>query len=192
MAVVTAGALTTALVACGGDKKSSGGFPANFSKIGDQGRVEYMLRKVSPDSLARFIIYSTLGRVEGSRIDTLAIATNYAYERLKGDALDKFGAEYDNVINSLSLGDKMHIYANAGTEDPQGLGYRLGLEYVSSIRDNRKSVADIEKELQEFRKACAADTATYRRFIIGFRTVLQVDSGKDLPRDVYNRFIDIQ
>ena len=57
------------------------------------------------------------------------------------------------------------MYAQAGTEDPQGLGYRLGLEYMTSIRDQRKSADDVERELAEFRKACGADSATYRRFI---------------------------
>ena len=49
---------------------------------------------------------------------------------------------------------------------------------------------DVERELAEFRKACGADSATYRRFIVGFKTVLNVDRGVDVPRDIYNRFIN--
>ena len=85
----------------------------------------------------------------------------------------------------------MKIYAQAGIEDPQGLGYRLGLEYLSTIRDNHLDVKAIKQELEAFRKACANDTDTYRRFMIGFRTVLKVDSGRDVSREVYDTFTNL-
>ena len=47
---------------------------------------------------------------------------------------------------------------------------------------------DVEKELKAFEKACGNDTAMYRRFMIGFRTVLEVDHGKDVPEEIYSRF----
>ncbi len=140
--------------------------------------------------MARFIIYASLGRVEGAKIDTLAIATNYAYEHLKGSDLEDFSIAYENLVESLPLADKMKVYKLGGSEDAQGLGYRLGLEYVTTIREGNMTVADIEKELAAFRAACANDTDTYRRFLIGFKTVLRIDSGKDLPRDVYDKFIN--
>lgn len=178
------------LMSCKNDKKNAGPFPEGFDKMGDAGRVGWMLRNAPVDSVARFIIRASLGQVPGARIDTLAIATNYAYERLKGDDLETFSMEYGNMVESLPLADKMLIYKLGGSEDPQGLGYRLGLEYVAAIRNDHKTVADIEKELTAFQKACANDSDTYRRFIIGFKTVLKVDSGKDLPKDIYNRFIN--
>ena len=189
-AIMMATLMAISVTGCGDKGKKVGVYPGNFSKIGDAGRVAYVMKHATPDSLARFIIYGALGQVPGARIDTLAIATNYAYERLQGEALDKFGAEYETVVASLPLSDKMKVYALAGTEDPQGLGYRLGLEYVSDIRDHNKQVEEIRKEIAEFRKACGNDTDTYRRFIVGFRTVLRVDSGKDLPRGVYDAFIN--
>lgn len=174
--------------ACGRGKKSDKDFPDNFKNIGDAGRIDYMMQRVTPDSLARFIIYGTLGRNPEAPIDTLAIATNYAYEHLKGDDLDKFAEAYNQLTESLPLGEKMVLYREGGTEDPQGLGYRLGLEYLSSIRDGGKSADDVEKELKEFKKACGTDTAMYRRFIIGFKTVLEVDHGKDVSEEIYQRF----
>ena len=189
--LIAAGLALIMLAGCGGKKKGEGSFPENFGTIGDAGRVEYMMRNVSPDSLAGFIIYGSLGKVEGARIDTLAIATSYAYDHLKGEALDQFGARYDAIANTLQLADKMKIYAQAGIEDPQGLGYRLGLEYLSTIRDNHLDVKAIKQELEAFRKACANDTDTYRRFMIGFRTVLKVDSGRDVSREVYDTFTNL-
>lgn len=180
------------LCACGGKNGSESNYPANFKTIGDCARVKYMSQRVAPDSLARFIIYGALGYNPDAPIDTLAIATNYAYELLKGDDLDKFSAEYDAIVESLPLGEKMKAYQLGGSEDPQGLGYKLGLEYMTSIRDGNKSVADIEKELAEFKKACGSDTAMYRRFIIGFHTVLEVDKGSDVSSEVYNRFVNYE
>ena len=63
---------------------------------------------------------------------------------------------------------------------------------MTSIRDGNKSVTDVEKELQEFKKACAGDTAMYHRFLIGFQTVLKVDHGTDVPEDIYRKFVDYE
>lgn len=180
------------LASCGGKSGSDSALPANFSSIGDAGRVDYVMNRVTPDSLARFIIYASLGRIEGVRIDSLAIATNHAYERLRGDNLDKFSAEYDAVVEGLPLADKMKIYRLGGSEDPQGLGYRLGLEYMTSIRDGNKTAEDVEHELKEFKKVCGSDTAMYRRFIIGFHTVLEVDHATDVSEEIYNKFVNYE
>lgn len=180
------------LASCGGKSGSDSALPANFSSIGDAGRVDYVMNRVTPDSLARFIIYASLGRIEGVRIDSLAIATNHAYERLRGDNLDKFSAEYDAVVEGLPLADKMKIYRLGGSEDPQGLGYRLGLEYMTSIRDGNKTAEEVERELKEFKKVCGSDTAMYRRFIIGFHTVLEVDHATDVSEEIYNKFVNYE
>lgn len=181
-----------ALASCGGKNGSNSAYPEDFNSIGDSGRVKYMMSRVTPDSLARFIIYGALGYDKDARIDTLAVATNYAYEHLRGEDLDKFSSEYDAIIEALPLGDKMKAYQLGGSEDPQRLGYKLGLEYMTSIREGNKSVSDIKKELAEFKKVCGADTAMYRRFIIGFHTVLQVDRGTDVPEEIYSTFVNFE
>ena len=177
---------------CGHKKGSEGQYPENFNKIGDIRRIDYMMRNVAPDSLARFIIDASLGRIPEAPIDTLALATVYVYDNLKGSDLDLFCTQYDSYVESLPLDDKMKIYVLAGTDDPQRLGYKLGLEYLGSIRENNKTAAQIEDELKAFRKACGTDTVTYHRFIIGFHTVLAVDSGKDLSPEIYNKFINFE
>lgn len=176
------------LASCGGKDRGDKGVPASVLHGDDAARVQYVMRNASADSLARFIIYGALGRNGDMRIDTLATATNYAYEHLQGDSLDIFAREYDALVERLPLADKMKIYALAGTEDPQGLGYKLGLEYVGSVRDGKKSVKDVDRELEAFRRACGSDTATYRRFMIGFKTVLKVDAGRDVPREVVEKY----
>lgn len=189
---VTIALLALILASCGGQHKKGTGYPENFKSIGDEGRVEYMIRNAPVDSVARFIIYGALGRNPDAPVDTLAIATNYAYEVLTGDSLVKFSTEYESLLDSLPLGDKMKVYMLAGVEDPQRLGYELGLTYMTSIRDKSLTVGQIENELKEFKKACANDTATYRRFLIGFRTVLKLDHDIDVPDEVYRKFINYE
>lgn len=180
------------LSACGNKNKSSDIYPDNFTKIGDVGRVKYMMERVTPDSLARFVIDGALGRNEGAPIDSLDIATLYIYEHLQGDALDSFSIGYDSYVESLPLDEKMKIYMLASSEDPQKLGYHLGLEYVGSIRIDNKNADQVEKELKAFKKACGSDTATYRRFLIGFHTVLEMDKGNDLNPEIYKKFINYE
>lgn len=180
------------MAACGKKEGGKSTFPDNFNSLGDQGKVAWMMENVSPDSVARFICYASLGKIDGTKIDTLATATLYAYENYRDSAAIAFGDEFDRVVNGMPLPDKMRMLAMAGNVDPQALGYELGLEYVGNIRENQKTLDEVENELREFKKACASDTATYQRFLIGFRTVLRVDSGKDINREIYNKFIDYE
>lgn len=190
--IISALTFVSIMAACSGNGKSNGKYPDNFNAIGDEGRVAYVISKAKPDSVARFIIYTALGRNKDAKIDSLAIATNYAYDKLKGDDLESFSEAYDAAVESLPLGEKMKIYKLAGSDDPQRLGYELGTEYMISIRDGNKSVEEVDRELQEFKKACAQDTATYRRFIIGFQTVLKLDNGKDVPQEIYKKYSNTQ
>ncbi len=183
--------LFATLMACGrGKDNNADSFPENFSTLDDASKVSFVMKHASPDSVARFLCDASLGKVPQGKIDTLAIAVAYAYENYADSALMVFSQEFDDYSSNLPLDQKMRIYSMAGTSDPQRLGYELGLEYVSHIRANRMSVADIRKELEAFKRACANDSDTYRRFIKGFKTVLKVDHGKDLPEEVYKSFID--
>lgn len=184
--------MMAAVVSCGRKTESEGQLPTDFSAMGDQQKVAWMMQHVPADSVARFICDASLGKIEGIKIDTLAMATLYAYEHYRESDLAMFSDAYDNRVAELSLPDKMKMYAMAGEIDPQALGYELGLEYVGSIRDNHKSADEVTEELKAFKTACGEDTTTYRRFIIGFKTVLRVDSGKDISREVYNRFINLE
>ena len=180
-----------ALSSCGGsDNGSDRNFPGNFMSIGDAGRVAYVMEHATPDSVARFICDAALGKVKGAKIDTLATATLHAYENYRDSNLVVFSETFDNYSNSLPLPEKMKILSMAGLNDPQGLGYELGLAYVGSIRERRMTEEEVAKEIEALRQACASDTAMFTRFLIGFHTVLKIDSGKDLPASFYNRFID--
>lgn len=165
-------------------------FPTDFNSRDDASKVAYMMKTVSPDSVARFICDGALGKIQGVSIDTIAIAVAYAYENYNDSSLMYFSREFDDYSSNLELPDKMRIYLMAGLSDPKRLGYELGLEYVDHIREERMKVADVLKEIEAFKLACADDSITYVRFLKGFKTVLKLDHGKDLPEEIYNAFID--
>lgn len=174
---------------CGkGKNKGVTGFPEDFNAMPDTARVAYVMSHAEPDSVARFICSAALGKVSGAKIDSLGIATNYAYEKYTGADLDNFSSEYDYYVSSMPLADKMRMYAMAGVEDPQGLGLQLGLEYMQAIRDRNMTADDVEKEIEAFHGACGEDEALYERFLIGFRTVLQVDGGQDVPPSIFEKY----
>lgn len=176
--------------ACGGKDKNTGAFPDGFSSLSDEQKVSYMIQHVSADSVARFIIYAALGKVEGVKIDTLNNATLKAYETYTDTALQTFSWEFDRIAEELPLHDKMRLRALVGAEDPQGLGLTLGLEYMNQIRVKDMSVDQVLEELQAFKNASADDPDLYARFLIGFRTVLRYDKNSDMPKEIYSRFLN--
>lgn len=179
------------LASCGRNYNNKGNFPANFNTMTDAQRVKFMMDNVSPDSVARFICNAALGKVEGARIDTLANATLYAYENYQDENLQTFSSAYDEFAEKLPLDEKMTLRKLAAVEDPMGLGYELGLEYVNIIRLDNKKSADVEMEIAALKKACEkdpADSLTFKRFLKGFQVALDYDGGNGVPGDIYNKY----
>ncbi|MDE6480167.1 MAG: hypothetical protein K2L45_07835 [Muribaculaceae bacterium] len=183
-------ALILLIPACGGKGKNAGVFPEGFASLSDEQKVAYMMEHVSADSVARFIIYASLGKVEGVRIDTLNNATLKAYETYTDTALQTFSWEFDRVSEELPLHDKMRLRVLVGTEDPQGLGLTLGLEYLNQIRVKGMGADEVLEELKELKRASTDDPDMYARFLIGFRTVLRYDKNSDMPKEIYTRFLN--
>ena len=183
-------ALIFLIPACGGKGGDTDVFPEGFASLTDEQKVAYMMEHASADSVARFIIYASLGRIDGVRIDTLNNATLKAYETYTDTALQTFSWEFDRVVEELPLHDKMHLRALVGSEDPQGLGLTLGLEYMNQIRVKGMTADEVMAELQELKRASADDPDMYARFLIGFRTVLRYDRNSDMPAEIYRRFLD--
>ncbi len=183
-------ALLLSLAACGGKDKNAGAFPEKFATLSDEQKVVYMMEHAPADSVARFIIYAALGKVEGVKIDTLNNATLKAYETYTDTALQTFSWEFDRVAEELPLHDKMRLRALIGAEDPQGLGLTLGLEYMNQIRVKGMTADEVLAELKELKKASKDDPDLYARFLIGFRTVLRYDKNSDMPKEIYTRFLN--
>ena len=183
-------ALIFLIPACGGKTTETSAFPDGFASLSDEQKVVYMMEHVTADSVARFIIFASLGKVDGVRIDTLNNATLKAYETYTDTALQNFSWEFDRVAEELPLHEKMRLRALVGSEDPQGLGLTLGLEYMNQIRVKGMTADEVMAELQELKRASTDDPDMYARFLIGFRTVLRIDSHSDMPAEIYSRFLD--
>lgn len=183
--------LTLIVAGCGNGKDNTSNFPKNFSGLSDSAKVEYMMSHVSPDSVARFICDASLGKIEGVMIDTLSNATLYAYENYHDDDLQSFSTAYDEYAEHLPLDEKMRLRKLAAQEDAMGMGYALGLEYVSMIRLDHKNASVVEAEIAALKRACDAepeDSLTFERFMKGFKVALQQDNGSDVPEEIYKKY----
>lgn len=173
-----------------GSKDDSNGLPANFASLGDAQKVAYMMKSVTPDSVARFICDASLGKTV-VRIDSLAEATLYAYENYRDADLQTFSVAYDEYAENLPLDEKMRLRKIAAQDDPMGLGYELGLEYVNIIRLDHKNATTVESEISALRRECLRnpeDSLTFKRFMKGFKVALEVDGSTDIPREIYNKY----
>ncbi|MDE5843385.1 MAG: hypothetical protein K2H35_06590, partial [Muribaculaceae bacterium] len=189
--ILAAGMVAGLLLSGCGSKGNGGSFPADMGKMSDAEKVAYVMKSATPDSVARFICRASLGDIEGVRIDTLANATLYAYETYKDADLQSFAQAYDSFAESLPLDRKMKLRKLAAEQDPMGLGYELGLEYVNRIRMDRKSAASVEAEINALKKVCSEnpdDSATFTRFMKGFKVALTMDGGADIPLEIYHKY----
>lgn len=175
---------------CKGKNNEQCAFPDDFNSLSDARKVAYMMEHVGADSVARFIINASLGKIEGITIDTINNATLQAYENYTDTALQSFSWEFDRMAEELPLPEKMRLRMLVGAEDPQGLGLTLGLEYMNQIRVKGMNADEVLAELRALKEACADNPDTYARFIIGFRTVLRYDKNSDMPAAIYDRFLN--
>ncbi|MBD5369657.1 MAG: hypothetical protein HDR80_00710 [Bacteroides sp.] len=183
--------LSALLGACGGSRGETDDFPADFAKRSDVEKVAFVMEKVGPDSVARFICDAASGRLDGVRIDSLNQATLYAYDHYKEQDLQTFHVTYEDYSAALPLDYKMRLYKKGGECDPDAMGYQLGLEYISSISDGSKTPAQVDDELQAFRRACdesPEDSLTYKRFMTGLKVALEAEGEARVPHEIYKKY----
>ncbi|MDE6028672.1 MAG: hypothetical protein K2G23_11420, partial [Muribaculaceae bacterium] len=90
-----------------------------------------------------------------------------------------------------TVSQRMMLFKKGSVDDPISFGLDLGLGYLSRIREHNMSANDVAKEIKDFKKECGTDTATYRRFTIGFTEALRQDKDKDVKKEIYDRFINL-
>ena len=152
-----------ALCGCGGKEKSIDNAELFKSAKNDAEKVAIVMKSATPDSVARFICNTALGLNKGVSIDTLQSAVLYAYEHYADENLMKFSDEFDNYSSSLPLAQKMKIMSLAALTDPDGLGYKLGIEYAIQIRDNAMTLKEIDRDMAELRRCtivCSTDSVS--------------------------------
>lgn len=169
-------------------EQAPSGLPADFNSRSDAKKMEYLMRTLPADSVARFVIDAALGNKPGVSIDTVSNAVLYVYSFSSSDDQLRFSEEYQKITDSMTPAQRVKLFEKGTAEDPLEFGFELGLNYLNRVRSNNLSAKQVEKEIAELRKACAGDTMTYRRFVTGFTTVLNYDKGKDVKKEIFNRF----
>lgn len=174
------------LIACSKGDKSN--LPENFKSLSTDDKMAFLMDHMTPDSLARFLCNSAMGKVYNSRIE-LQPAMAYAYEHYNEDDQVAFALACEEYQQSLPLHEKVKFAKLAATEDPDIMSYELGLAYVGDIRENHKDVAQVTEEIDKLTKECRSDPDFYKRFMKGFKTALRLDRHRDLDDKIYLKFI---
>ena len=177
---------------CGkNSEETASSLPAGFNKKTDSEKVAYVMRTATPDSVARFVMDASLGKIKGVQLDSLAIVELYIVSNYDSQKQLEYAEESARLKEQLTLAQRMHLFKKGSADDPISFGLDLGLGYLSIIREKNMSAKDVEKEIKEFKKECQNDTSTYRRFVIGFTEALRQDKDKDVKKEIYDRFINL-
>lgn len=174
------------LLAC--SKGGNNHLPDNFKSLSTPDQMEYLMGRIPPDSLARFICNAAMGKIYNARME-LQPAMLYAYEKYDEDDAVQFQMALAQYQENLPLNEKVRITKLLGIEDPDQYSYDLGLSYVGDIRIEQKDINQISEELAKLQKECKSDPDFYKRFMKGFKTALQHDRHHDLDDKIYLKFI---
>lgn len=162
--------------------------PDNFKTLSTDDQMEYLMDRMPPDSVARFICNAAMGKVYNARLE-LQPALSYAYEKYGEDDLVEFQIALAQYQDNLPLHERVRLTKLLGIEDLDQFGYNLGLSYVGLIRVEQKDIPQISDELAKLQKECKADPDFYKRFMKGFKTALEYDRHHDLDDRIYLKFI---
>ena len=151
---------------CRADK---GGFPENFAEYGDSEKISYMIENCVPDSVARFICDSYLGKCDDIIILDFPESVRFAASRYTGSSLNDFSVTLSRRVCELSPEEKVRIYLAAGEKDLQRLGFKIGSDYVEGLQTGEYSQNDVAVELREFSKILRQDSVKLCRFSNGMK-----------------------
>lgn len=182
------GIFVLAMVSACGSKGETKPVPDNFNSLSTEDKMDYLMERMSPDSLGRFVCDVALGKIYNSRIE-FQQARLYAYEKYDQKQIAEFESACQEYEAKLPLHEKVKFFKISSTEDPDKFSYDLGLRYVGDIRENSKNAAQVSSELEKLRRECEADPEFYRRFMKGFKIALEIDHNHDLDENIYTQFI---
>lgn len=176
------------MISCGGNTQEAKDSELFKGARSDAEKVAIAMKSYEPDSVARFICNTCLGLNKDVSIDTLQSAVLYAYENYKEQDLIKFSEEFDSYTSTLPLSLKMKILSLAALTDPDGLGYKLGLEYAVQIRDEKLTLEQIDKNISELKTSLGDDTETFLRVLNGLSVALAMPEFSDLPKAIIEKY----
>lgn len=180
--------LCLSLASCSGNKNKGNADNLPADNLCDTAKIAFMIQRTTPDSVARFICNTAMGLNKGISLNSLQESVIFAYEKYQDADLIKFSEEFDAYVESLPLTHKMKILSQAALSDPDGLGYKLGLEYAFQIQANKLSLSQIDAEMQAFKASCGDDTITYLRVLNGLSIALSLPEYSGLPKEILEKY----
>lgn len=172
----------------GCSKEKTADLPNNFNNLSNDQKMEYLMDKLPPDSVAVFVCDVAMGKVYDSRIE-LGEAMTYAYTHYDQDQVVAFDDAMANYQSKLPLHEQVKFTKLSDLIDPEMYSYELGLKYVGVIREEELDVKQAKEQVDLLMKECKSDPDFYKRFIKGFKAALNNDRGRDLDNNIYTLFI---
>ncbi len=167
------------------DDATTAAMPRNFASSSDSVKVKMLLdHNVSLDSLAQYVCLAAAGEIKNVNITDFGQIDAYIYTHRGEKDYEVYALAFDECRKSLPLTSKLTLYKKNALQDPDKIGYQLGLEYVNDVMDKKLTIGKIDKEVAEFRKACGADEDTYKRFLKGFSVGLSTRASGEIQDDI--------
>lgn len=180
------------LCACNGkdsDNSTMAGLPRDFSSKPDSTKVHMLLDNGMPlDSLAVYVCKAAVGDIQGVSINDFASIDAYIYAAKGEKEYEVYALAFDECKKQLSLVKKLRLYKKNALEDPDKIGYQLGLQYVNDVIYNKLTIGKVDREIADFRRACGDDEDTYNRFLKGFAVGISTRTPGEVPQDIIDQY----
>ena len=168
--------LVTIFMGCNDHKSSA--FPEDFVNKTDTAKIAFLMEKVNPDSVARFIGYSALYENDSiRRIKDFPQAVRFAYIKYNEQDRIPFSIALQKFTDSIPLEKRLYIYKLASPGNLDRLGFLLGKDYLETENyiPGKLDDSQIEKIniINVFKKICNSDTASFKSFLEGFTLAIK-------------------
>ena len=146
--------------------------PENFNEWSDSTKISFVMKRVSPDSTARFLCLAALGRLPEAKIVSFKDAVGHVYMAYEDSAKIVFYNEINDFPTKLPLEDKLRLYVMAGDGKPGRLGYRLGKEYAAGLHSGNITETEVLEEINVIENLLGDNKTDREKFKAGLKTSL--------------------
>lgn len=153
--------------------------PAEFQQLNDTAKVAYMMKRLAPDSMARFVCNSALNKIPLSPIDSFAATVRYLYTAYNDSDLVVFCEELNTYPATLSPSEKIKIYLMASENKPARLGYRMGKDYAAELKKGKISLEIMKEEIEIIKDSLRQDSNDFNKFFAGLKTGLNSEEADE-------------
>lgn len=162
--------ICAAISGCGSHNEE-GKLPDKFTQLPDSAKMNYFIKRISPDSLARLLCMSSLKR-NNIPIEDLRESVRYVYMSYSKENRVNFSNALDCYMATLSPRERFTLYKNASGDNPYKLGYRLGMDYAKQLDEGSLTPAQLAEEYGILIQLYREDTIALSKLSKGMKTAL--------------------